>query len=430
MKFRRLSTFVQENGFLRLGAGHRYTPIKAAVILGRAPKRIVAWFLSGRRQTCTLVAAIVLALGGMSHAQYSVIYSFTGGDSGAGPQGLTKDGSGNLYGFSGGGTYGAGTIFNLTHNGSGWHFHSLYTFLGSFEGATDGANPVGLIVGVDGNLYGTTEFGGNSSFCGTVFRVTTSGNETVLYRFHGGDDGCKPTGGVVSDAAGNLYGTTTVGGAYNSGTIFRLRRSGNNYSESVVYSFNGLGHGGDPVAGLTFDSSGNLWGTTCGGLVPVVFELTPSGNGWTYQVISGIGEPLGGCPNSPLVDGGSGVFYGTLNTGGQNGDNVFQVKNGVVSDIALEGRSNAPPAPVTLVKDSSTVLYGIATQTAYCGTIFKLTRQAGTWTSMDIHHFDSNYECTPNANSPWSILEMDNVLYGTASSGGPLGYGAIWKYAP
>ena len=153
-----------------------------------------------------------------------------------------------------------------------WAQAQTYNVLYSFTGGTDGTNPsVGLVRDGAGNLYGTTFNGGTtggpcgSTGCGVVFEVDKTGKETVLYAFTGGADGGYPQAGLVRDAAGNLYGTTSFGGATSfcfgsgCGVVFKLDKTG---KETVLYAFTGGADGGEPVAGLVRDTAGNLYGTT------------------------------------------------------------------------------------------------------------------------------------------------------------------------
>ena len=211
-----------------------------------------------------------------------LLYTFNGGSDGAYPGApLIFDAEGNLYGTtSEGGTtscnppYGCGTVFKLTPSGT-------ETVLYRFGGA-DGNSPAGLVFDAEGNLYGTTFYGGITSDCsgyqpgcGVVFELTPSGMETVLYSFTGGADGAYPSGGLIFDSEGNLYGATQNGGAYGCGVIFELSPSG---TETVLYSFTGGDDGAVPNGPLVFDSQGNLYGTTLYGgakLVGTVFKLAP-----------------------------------------------------------------------------------------------------------------------------------------------------------
>jgi uncharacterized repeat protein (TIGR03803 family) len=200
-----------------------------------------------------------------------VLYNFAGGTDGANPNGgLIFDAAGNLYGTTTyGGSEGAncqqwpggcGTVFKLAPDGT-------ETVLHSFAGGTDGANPdAGLVMDAQGNLYGATYSGGATGY-GTVFKLAPDGTETVLYNFAGAPDGANPNGELAMDAEGNLYGTTAIGGtlqcAYDDGcgTVFKLTPAG---QETILYRFNGGWYmdGAYPHSGLVLDAQGNLYGTT------------------------------------------------------------------------------------------------------------------------------------------------------------------------
>jgi uncharacterized repeat protein (TIGR03803 family) len=211
----------------------------------------------------------------------TVLYSFTGRTDGAPPQsGLIQDSAGNLYGTTSlGGTSNAGVVYKVDMTGK-------ETVLYNFTGGADGGTPMGtFILDSAGNLYGTTYWGGigtcSSSGCGVVFRLDTTGTETVLYSFTGGADGAMPSTGVILDSAGNLYGTTYLGGHTSGGicapsgcgVVFKLDTTG---KETILHTFtntNGL-----YPKGLIQDQAGNLYGTaTEGGAsnVGVVFKLKP-----------------------------------------------------------------------------------------------------------------------------------------------------------
>ncbi len=312
-----------------------------------------------------------LAPNGDGSYSQSVLYSFCaqGGMSctdGANPLvGLIEDASGNLYGttWQGGATipFGdrtttGGTVFKLKPNGDGTYSESvLYTFC-SQSGCTDGESPSsGLIEDASGNLYGTTSNGGvissycgNTIGCGTVFKLAPNGDgsysESVLYSFcsqSGCTDGDDPGEGLIEDVSGNLYGTTGYGGTTigttTGGTVFRLApNSDGSYGESVLYSFcmqTGCTDGYEPSSGLIEDVSGNLYGTTFGGGIHdqngdggTVFELTPSGTGYTETVLYSFCAPSSGSiacsdgspPQGGVIEDASGNFYGTTNGGGPN----------------------------------------------------------------------------------------------------------------
>lgn len=178
--------------------------------------------------------------------------------------------------FGGGWNNDSGFVYKLDLQG---HETVLY----NFHGGADGSDPIGALVeDADGNLYGVTSRGGDPVCqCGTIFKVDSQGQETILHRFHGRTDGAQPKDGLVMDAAGNLYGTTWSGGAFDAGTVYKLDV---NAQHSVVHSFNGKSGGGLPASGLAIDPNGRLYGTTvyggnlskcqsagCG----VLFKITP-----------------------------------------------------------------------------------------------------------------------------------------------------------
>ncbi len=217
----------------------------------------------------------------------NVLINFDG-TNGIGPiAGLISDQVGNLYGTTiRGGEYGGGTVFELARVGGSWEEHVLYSFCAAgFPSCKDGFGPyAGVVFDASGNLYGTTGQGGGNqcgeTTCGTVFKLTPKANgrwqHTVLYAFPKPEDGSFPTGGVILDKPGNLYGATVAGGmgecsAGGCGVLYRLSPGTNGkWTYTVLHKFNG-GDGGQPLGGLTFDRAGNLYGTA----YSVVFELTP-----------------------------------------------------------------------------------------------------------------------------------------------------------
>jgi uncharacterized repeat protein (TIGR03803 family) len=196
---------------------------------------------------------------------FTVLHRFTGNDGSFPEAGLVRDAAGNLYGttLNGGDqncSGGCGSVFKLDKT-------SKETILYSFTGGSDGEYPnAGLVRDEAGNLYGTTVAGGVSgtgcpeyTTCGVVFKLDTTGKETVLYTFTGGADGGTSYARLVRDSAGNLYGTTAGGGAFASGVVFKLDATGH---ETVLHTFTGGADGGLPYAGLVRDSAGNLYGAT------------------------------------------------------------------------------------------------------------------------------------------------------------------------
>lgn len=273
-----------------------------------------------------------------------ILHSFNNiGAGGAYPSArLVFDTLGNLYGtaFAGGsgstcGPYGCGTVFELspTTNGS-WNEKILHTFA---HNGTDGFAPESnLIFDALGNLYGTTYGGGAHGF-GTVFQLTAtiSGEwlETKLYDFNNdGVDGINPNSGLIFDSAGNLYGTTYQGGAYGQGIAFELSRTGGTtWVETIIHTFGLYGNDGNfPLAGLVFDASGNLYGSTGYGgayLFGTVFRLSPTTASWTEDILANFASSNGyEGPHGGLIIDRSGNLFGTsASGGGENVGIVFEV---------------------------------------------------------------------------------------------------------
>ncbi|HTV34519.1 MAG TPA: choice-of-anchor tandem repeat GloVer-containing protein, partial [Methylocella sp.] len=222
-------------------------------------------------------------------------------------------------------TSNAGTVFKLAPDGT-------ETVLHAFKGSpSDGSNPsAGLIFDSSGNLYGTTHIGGVAEL-GTVFKLAPDGTETVLHSFEGPGDGIYPVAGLIFDSSSNLYGTTVNGGAtLAAGAVFKLAPDG---TETVLHSFRGHGDGANPFAGLIADSQGNLYGTTpsggssnCGAGCGTVFKLAPDGT--SYKVLyTFAGGSDGFYPYAGLIADSQGNLYGTTTGGGANDSNgtVFKL---------------------------------------------------------------------------------------------------------
>jgi uncharacterized repeat protein (TIGR03803 family) len=265
----------------------------------------------------------------------TVLYDFVGGLDGIRPEGdLFVDVHGTLYGTTsaGGGSgcaYGAGcgTVFKISSSGKESVLHS-------FTGTPDGAEPFAGLTNVNGTLYGTTSQGGqncdpNVAGCGTVFKISSSGTETVLHRFTGTPDGEWPAAGLTK-LNGTLYGTTFFGGTGTSGTVFKITTSG---TETVLYRFTGTPDGAQPAAGLT-NVNGTLYGTTSyGGTygAGTVFELSPSG---TERVLYSFrGGSDGVSPNGLIAV--NGTLYGTTYVGGTGPCNYGVPGCGTVFSISL-----------------------------------------------------------------------------------------------
>jgi uncharacterized repeat protein (TIGR03803 family)/YVTN family beta-propeller protein len=343
----------------------------------------------------------VTVIAGAGGCKNKVLYRFRGGADGASPvSSLILDKAGNLYGTTSSGGVssstcpgGCGTIFKLTHQPDGsWTKSVLHRFVD-----TDGATPLGgLIFDAAGNLYGTASAGGSCSHCGVVFKLTPNADGTwtehVLHRFTGGSDGGQPVASLMLDLAGNVYGTTGYGGAYAYGVVFKLTPSSNGtWTESVLHAFD-LADGSNPLAGLTFDVAGNLFGTTITGSgsgcpgsssCGTAFQLTPHSNGmWTESVLHEFELTDGSYPLAGLIFDAAGTLYGTTRYGGAFGD----------------------------------------------GLVFKLTPNSkGGWTEQVLHQFTGK-----DGAHPYAGLVFDGAgnLYGTTQAGGPEGYGSVFKLTP
>ncbi len=401
-------------------------------------------------------------------SNFSVLHNFTGGADGSHPFAtLNIDVTGNLFGSAanGGtgscsylGTTGCGTIFELKKHGSSFLFNPLY----SFQGGTDGEFPTRqMTVGPNGTYYGTTVAGGEgscsfdgSSECGIVFNAGPSSTPQrtpllkfiehgIPYRFSGGLDGGEPFTTVTFDSSGNIYGTTMVGGANNLGAVWKLTPNGNSYTESVVYSFAGGNDGANPRDGLVFDTADNLYGTTaagggsnvCMGGCGTVFELSPNGNNWTERVIYAFQGPSDGeNPNAGVVMDAVGNLYGNTWDGGANG-------GGTVYELSPNG-SNWIFHLLYTVPTSSGYAVGRVTLDSMgnvyetiqgggafnAGQVLELARSGSNFNYIDLHDFTGG---TDGATPMCGVnFDSNGNLYGTASAGGASNYGVVWEITP
>lgn len=386
---------------------------------------------------------------------FTVLHKFTGPPDGGFPNGgVIVDSKGNVYGTtSEGGTGscdgGCGTVFRLSPSGK-------ETILYSFTGTNgDGKYPQGgLVRDAAGNLYGATYGGGTSSTacagygCGTVFKLAADGQETVLYSFSGGVDGATPEAGVVRDSAGNLYGTTKLGGVYDWGTVFMVDASG---TETVLHSFNGAtGDGGDAVGGLILDSAGMLFGTTQGGGI-VSSHCIPGleiGCGTVFQVSTAGAETVlykftgyrdGNTPSGNVARDSAGNIYGTSQP------QPTPVGYGTIFELDAAGKftvlhtftggaGGADPF-AGLIRDSAGNLYGTTYQGGGGGTTCQ-TYDGGCGVAFEYSNtgkFSVLHSFTGGADGGWLFaplaLDAKGNLYGTANIGG-VGDGTVFKIIP
>jgi uncharacterized repeat protein (TIGR03803 family) len=388
--------------------------------------------------------ALILAVVVVRPAQaqtFSVIYSFTPED-GHSLTSLVLDKAGNLYGTTYQGGVGYGEVFKVDPSG-----HE--SILHSFGDNPDGAQPdASLTRDAAGNLYGTT-CGGGLDY-GTVFKLDASNNETILYSFTypSPNYGTCPTGGLVRDSAGNLYGTTLYSGpASDQGVVFRLDADNN---LTVLYGFTAGTDGAEPSGNLVRDSAGNLYGTArnggdlscfymssgCG----VVFELVPTGSTYKYEGLhSFAGDPTDGkAPWAGLVDS-AGNLYGTTVAGGSSLNCVDSGGCGVVFELTAagkerilhtftDGKDGAWPY-AQLVRDPAGNLYGTAWNAGAggFGVLFEINRSTGRYTVLHPFAGGNNDGANPYAGV---VRDAAGNLYGTTYYGGTYGYGVIYKYTP
>jgi uncharacterized repeat protein (TIGR03803 family) len=342
-----------------------------------------------------------------------ILHNFGNGTDGQSPWGgnLLMDSSGNLYGTTryGGNSLcdslnpvGCGTVFELVHNRDGSYTEKV---LHNFGGGTDedgpnGYHPYGgLAMDAAGNLYGTTfyggTYGGTEGFGGVVFELSQSdGNwtEQLLWSFGLEGDGTFPQGTPVFDKVGNLYGTTESGtGSSAGGIVFELSPGASGWTEKIIFQFDVSGDsqtGNSPQAGVVFDASGNLYGTTGYGgpyFMGDVFELSPSAGGtWTETVLHTFGKGDGNTPDAGVIIDAAGNLYGTTFMGGK----------------------------------------------ANVGTVYELSPSSGgTWTEKILHDFQAGGS---DGTNPEVGLVMDSHgnLYGTTANGGMGGFGTVFEVTP
>lgn len=292
--------------------------------------------------------AFELSPSGSGEWTETVLFNFNYSTGGGHPDSaMIFDALGNLYGTTAGGgsgtgcNEGCGTVFQLVpQSGGGWSANFLYSFSNN---GIDGYGPLGLIFDGKGNLYGTCPFGGTDGQ-GVVWELSPqaggSWTETILHSFvYNGTDGAYPEAGVIVDSAGNLYGTTQEGGAYSGagggGTVFELINTKSGWEEKILFSFNNLSSGPFyPLAAVTFDSSGNLYGTTSKGGTygwGTVFELKPAhGGSWVETIAHSFGDEThftdGLDPVGSVVFDAAGNLYGVTYYGGkQDVGTVFEI---------------------------------------------------------------------------------------------------------
>jgi uncharacterized repeat protein (TIGR03803 family) len=391
-------------------------------------RRIAQMIFSG----AALMLAVVFGFGAgtVQSAQgqtLHVLYNFGGSSDGGDPYAsLIRDAAGNLYSTFGygGGTSFSGGVFKVAPDGT-------ETVLYSFTGGADGAFPeAGLIRDNAGNLYGTTTQGGSDNI-GVVFKVDPNGTETVLHSFTGGADGVIPVGGLLRDAAGNLYGTTSQGGTSNDGILFKISPSG---KETILHTFTGSAKDGKypSYTSLLTDAEGNLYGVTEeGGSADggILYKLSKTGK--LTILHSFTGGTTDGCNvlGTPFRDA-AGNFYGTTSScGTDNLGTVWKVnkygKEKVLHSFA-GGTSDGEYPLAGVIMDADGNLWG-NTETggaANFGTVYKIGK-SGQYTL--VHSFDG-----ADGKYPYGSFAQNakGTIFGSALNGGTIGYGTVWKIIP
>jgi len=381
---------------------------------------------------------------------------------GSSGSGLVFDQNGNLYGVGTGGVNAPGIVFELSPSSSGaWKETVLLSFSWSGSG---GNTPVGpLVIDRSGNVFGVANMGGNGCSapgCGLVFELSPSSGgtwkETVIHQFVGGNDGEYPSGGLISDEQGNLYGTTFAGGAgrgsscYGCGTVFELTPGSNGqWIETILYNFLGNTDGENPEYSLTFDRAGNLFGATYGGGglgfcdyggCGTVFELTPNGGQWSESVLWRFDNNVDGYDLSASVFvSADGQVFGETYYGvglGQNGTAFALTPTG--GQWSLSSVSGFAPGdgywPLTgLVADSAGNLYGTTAGggTLGLGAVFELTPATGHgWKEKMIYSFSTGSErncCLSDTLPSLLITDAAGNLYGEIQGGGRFNSGMVYE---
>ena len=391
-----------------------------------------------------VVLTMVLVTNAFAAGEEKMLYAFKGGSDGSYPvSSLITDGAGNLYGTTlSGGVNNDGTVFELMLQPDGkWTEKVLYQF-GNLSGGTGSPN-AGLVIDSSGNLYGSTQAAPDNGLFGVVFELSLAQNgwtERTLHTFIGNGDGYGPNGALVIDNNGNLYGTTLFGGAGNYGVVFELANG--SWGETILHSFSGGLDGGSPE-GLAINASGNLYGATSAGGAAnrgVLFELKLSNGGWkelTLHSFTGVYD--GALPSGSLVFNKRGNIYGSTSAGGGGG---CTGGCGIVFKLALNSqgkwretvlhvfKNNGHDGNLPLLSFSDGHnLYGVTQLGGRFGggILFELLPAFdGSWVETVLYGFSGGRD----GDIPYAVLRNSGKLFGTVTQGGQNFYGGVFELTP
>lgn len=424
--------------------------------------------LSARMRLCNfhvLLLVATLLLIGTAHAQtFNVLYAFQYPGPVEPASGVTIDAAGNLYGTISATYAGEGGVFKLSNRNRAWTFSLLFSFSYA-NGNTPLAPPA---FGPDGSLYGTTYVGGIGCDlgCGNVYnlRPPVSICRTTLCYWTAStvwDFYSTPDGGIwpvfvnpLFDAAGNIYGTTSDDwpqSGLSGGNVFELSRSNGVWSETILHQFGNGTDGSGPESGLIRDSNGNLYGTTTDGGTDAscnsgrgcgtIYELSPSGSGWTERVLYSFqGQNDGDSPVGGLVMDAADNLYGTtVQDGADGGGTIFELTpstgNWTLTTLYSFPKTGEPGAfcwgpEANLLLDRAGNLYGTTcTNGAYgYGAVFKLAHANGSWSYSSLHDFTNGNDGASPIGNP--AFDRNGNIFGTAFKGGVNLEGTVWEITP
>jgi uncharacterized repeat protein (TIGR03803 family) len=402
------------------------------------------------KKTLALCGLVLIAISAASASDEKVLWNFSGtGGDGSNPFSnyFIADAKGNLYGtVASGGTYFAGIVFMLKPGGNET---ILYEF--GQSGAADGDSPHGrLAFDADGNLWGTTLAGGTYGK-GCIFEMTKHGSqwkEKVIYSFStsGETDGNDPAAGLTIAPDGTLYSTAADGGAYSAGVIYRLRKTGKTWKQTVIHSFNfPAGEGGYPYEGMIMDAAGNLYGGTSAGGADdhgAVYRLSPGKNGWTYSTLysfTGENGDGSGMYWIDLIRDKAGNIFGATSFGGTDGNGTVwelvysKAKDSyteqILHEFAARGDGNNPYGGLAM--DSKGNLYG-TTYTGgaeQAGIVFELSKSGKNWNETILHDFAGG---ATDGSKPTGNLFLDSAgsVCGMTDDGGTYNLGIAYCVKP